>query len=196
DQLDENVDVRIARERRRLGEPFHFLEIDAAVLVARSCADGNDVDGTPATSYQRVALMRDLGKQCGANRAQPGDAHFQRWWHNVRARCERRVASGTTLCSCSGAWSRKRRTLRAAWRIRCSFSTSATRTYPSPYSPKPMPGDTAISAFSTSSLENSMLPSELKGSGIGAHANIDARGDGTCQPARPKLSTRTSRRRL
>jgi hypothetical protein len=31
-------------------------------------------------------------------------------------------------------------------------------------SPKPMPGDTAISAFSTSSLENSTLPSVVKGS--------------------------------
>ena len=48
--------------------------------------------------------------------------------------------------------------LRAAWRMRCSFSTSAMRTKPSPRSPNPVPGDTATSAFSTSSLENSTLP--------------------------------------
>ena len=34
------------------------------------------------------------------------------------------------------------------------------------------------------------------GSGIGDQANIEARGAGTCQPARPKLSTSTSRRFL
>ena len=61
---------------------------------------------------------------------------------------------------------------------------------------EPGPGETATSAFSTRSLENSTLPSVWKGSGIGDQANIDARGDGICQPARPKLSTSTSRRRL
>ena len=36
--------------------------------------------------------------------------------------------SFTTLCSVSSAVSKKRRTPRAAWRMRCSFSTSARRT--------------------------------------------------------------------
>jgi hypothetical protein len=80
--------------------------------------------------------------------------------------------------------------------MRCSFSTSAMRTKPSPYSPKPIPGETAMSAFSTRSLENSTLPRLLNGSGIGDQANIEARGDGTSQPARLKLSTSTSRRFL
>jgi len=47
---------------------------------------------------------------------------------------------------------------------------SAMRTKPSPRSPKPVPGDTATSAFSTRSLENSTLPSVLNGSGIGDQA--------------------------
>ena len=38
------------------------------------------------------------------------------------------LAIGTTLCSVRSAVSKKRRTLRAAWRMRCSFSTSAMRT--------------------------------------------------------------------
>ena len=63
---------------RRLGEPFHFLEIDAAVLVARSRADGDNVDRAPATRRKRLALVRDLGEQRSTDRAQPGDAHFQR----------------------------------------------------------------------------------------------------------------------
>ena len=41
---------------------------------------------------------------------------------------QRRFARGTTLCNFSGAVSRKRRRLRAAWRMRCSFSTRAMRT--------------------------------------------------------------------
>ena len=44
------------------------------------------------------------------------------------------------MCSISGPVSRKRRMLRAAWRMRCSFSTKAMRTWPSPFSPKPAPG--------------------------------------------------------
>ncbi len=36
--------------------------------------------------------------------------------------------SFTTLCSVCSAVSKKRRTPRAAWRMRCSFSTSASRT--------------------------------------------------------------------
>ena len=68
--------------------------------------------------------------------------------------------------------------LRAAWRMRCSFSTSAMRTWSSPCSPKPMPGATATSACSISSLENSSEPRCRNGSGIGAQANIDAAGAG------------------
>src|SRR4029079_13954897 len=114
----------------------------------------------------------------------------------ISSGCYRPVARGTTLCNFSGADSRNRRMLHAACRMRCSFSTSAMRTNPSPRSPKPVPGDTATSAFSTRSLENSTLPRPLNGSGIGDQANIEAAGGGTSHPARPKLSTSTSRRRL
>src|SRR5690606_20157728 len=49
---------------------------------------------------------------------------------------------------------------RTAWRVRCSFSISAKRTYSSPYSPKPTPGDTATLASANSRLENSSEPME------------------------------------
>ena len=42
--------------------------------------------------------------------------------------------------------------------MRCSFSTSAKRTCPSPSGPNPIPGDTATCAFSSSSLANSSEP--------------------------------------
>ena len=48
--------------------------------------------------------------------------------------------------------------LRTAWRIRCRFSTSARRTWPSPYSPKPMPGETATLASSSRSLLKASEP--------------------------------------
>ena len=44
--------------------------------------------------------------------------------------------------------------------------------------------------------QNSTEPRSRNGSGIGAQANIVAGGGGMFQPARPKLSTRQSRRRL
>ena len=47
---------------------------------------------------------------------------------------------------------------RTAWPMRCSFSTRAKRTKPSPPGPKPTPGDTATFASRTSNLANSRLP--------------------------------------
>ena len=46
-----------------------------------------------------------------------------------------------------------------ACRVRCSFSIRAKRTNPSPIGPKPIPGDTATSAFSIRSFANSSDPS-------------------------------------
>ena len=57
-------------------------------------------------------------------------------------------------------------------------------------------GETATSAFSINKVENSTVSRVRNASGNGAQANIEARGAGTSQPARPKLSTSTSRRRL
>ncbi len=53
---------------------------------------------------------------------------------------------------------RPRLSWRQAWAMRCSFSMRAKRTYPSPWGPKPMPGDTATSQSVTTSLANSMEP--------------------------------------
>src|SRR5690606_7044758 len=68
--------------------------------------------------------------------------------------------------------------LRAACRMRCSFSTSARRTYWSPYSPKPTPGATATPVSWISSFANSSEPRCAYWSGIGDHTNIVAFGEG------------------
>src|ERR1700751_2448918 len=57
------------------------------------------------------------------------------------------------------------------------------RTKPSPYSPKPTPGDTATLARSSSSFEKARLPMPRYSAGTGAQANIDAAGGGTSPQA-------------
>src|SRR5213593_3291029 len=70
---------------------------------------------------------------------------------------------------------------RIACRVRCSFSTRPKRTYSSPYSPNPRPGDTATFASCRSSLENSSDPMVRYASGIRAQTNMVARGFSTFQ---------------
>ena len=71
----------------------------------------------------------------------------------------------------------------AACLILCSFSTRPILTKFSPYSPNPIPGATEISASLRSNLENYNEPKDLNFSGIGAHANIVASGEGISHPA-------------
>ena len=84
---------------------------------------------------------------------------------------------------------------RIAWRVRASFSIIAKRTCASPYSPKPMPGDTDTFAFASTCFANSSEPSDAYASGILAHTYIDAFGTSTSQPASCRPFTSTSRRR-
>ncbi len=83
---------------------------------------------------------------------------------------------------------------RTACRVRFSFSIIAKRTYSSPYSPKPMPGDTETFAFASSFFVNSSEPAARYGSGILAHTYIDAFGMSTIHPASCSPLTSTSRR--
>jgi len=74
DQFDEDVDAGIARQRHRVGEPFHLLQVEAAVLAFVARADRHHLDGAPAARGQLLALARELRDQCGADIAQTGDA--------------------------------------------------------------------------------------------------------------------------
>ena len=132
------------RARARAGRSenhFIFLSLNSAILCARARTHRDDLDGAATTRGQRLTLTCNLGNKGGADCAQTGDTHFQGCGHEcvcpwLAPRNER-----DDVVQLSGACSRNRRTLRAAWRIRCSFSTSAMRTKPSPYSPKPIPGE-------------------------------------------------------
>ena len=83
---------------------------------------------------------------------------------------------------------------RTACRVRASFSIIAKRTYSSPNSPKPMPGDTDTFACASSCFVNSSEPCARYASGILAQTYIDAFGLSTIQPASCRPLTSTSRR--
>src|SRR5262249_7917762 len=99
-----------------------------------------------------------------------------------------------TACSQSGSSCRKALIPRPACEIRCSFSTSANRTWPSPRSPNPTPGETATPAFLSSNFANSSEPIFANGSGTLAHTNIVPLGEGTLHPAAFRPLIRQSRR--
>ena len=81
DQFDEHVDAVRARERNRIGEPRHLLQTDAALLGLGARADRDDLDAAPAARGKRLALLRHLGNQRRAYRAQTGDAYSERLRH-------------------------------------------------------------------------------------------------------------------
>src|SRR6478736_5246234 len=132
-QLNEDINAGFASERHWIGEPSHLLEIDAAISRTRAGTNRNDLDDAATASGQCLTLAGNLGNQGGTDRAQSGDTNFQRLRAHdlypstglcprpesricfsgsglglqpsrVLARVQRRVASGTTLWSCSGAW--------------------------------------------------------------------------------------------
>jgi len=101
--------VRNAQAHRRIAlQPLDLIpegERLESKLVERL------VDSLLDDRIQSVELPRRFGRQDNC----PGSAHAG-------------FFNCTTLCSVWSALSKKRRTPRAAWRMRCSFSTSASRT--------------------------------------------------------------------
>jgi hypothetical protein len=86
-----------------------------------------------APQYRRPSPKRAVAEDAGVKRkplyewrdAQARIAEIERVIGRPAHAC---VLSFTTLCSVSSAVSKNRLTPRAAWRMRCSFSTSARRT--------------------------------------------------------------------
>src|SRR6516164_2690987 len=77
DQLHEDVDLAIARERYRVGDPTQFLVTDVALLAARARTNCDDLDRATATSGECVALALDEAGDARADRAQAGNTEFQ-----------------------------------------------------------------------------------------------------------------------
>ena len=53
--FDQNIDRRIRRERYRIGHPANSFQIDVALFAARTRADRDDLNGTPAARNELVA---------------------------------------------------------------------------------------------------------------------------------------------
>src|SRR5262249_60863954 len=83
DQLHEDVDLAIARERYRVGDPTQFLVTDVALLAARARTNCDDLDRATATSRECVALALDEAGDAPDARAQAGNTEVQ--WSGHRA---------------------------------------------------------------------------------------------------------------
>ena len=78
---------------------------------------------------QPRAVLCSRLQQSGAHRAEAGDAQSQRLAHaNCRLSVMPFAELGSRYACVSGARARNFLMLRAAWRMRCSFSTRAMRT--------------------------------------------------------------------
>src|SRR5690606_32798274 len=108
-----------------------------------------------------LAVARKHRQRAAADRAEPQQTDANRLRGDVaRRKIGRRAVHALLRLASTSTRSRRKssRSERIAWRVRCSFSMSEKRTYSSPYSPKPMPGETATLASASSFFENSSEP--------------------------------------
>ena len=203
--------VTIATAHAADGSPPDYASLAAAggTLVLfmglarlRELADGLDPRGDGRRHARRGGLARHVPDQEVATATldeiadvaggAPGPALVVD--RRRRRRCPR-PAVGLRPARLGGPASRTRRMPRTAWRIRCSFSTSAKRTKPSPPGPKPDPGETAtLPSRARCSAKASEPIAGERAPGTGAQANIVPRGLGNDQPARSRPSQSASRR--
>jgi len=173
EQLDDDINAGIVDDIVRVARQRDAAQIRRAppLEVARHRAP--DLDAAPGAAPDFIGVARQHIQRAAADGAKPQQAHRNRFHF---------VPPNVLLM------------LRTAWRMRCSFSMRLKRRWPSPYSPKPTPGETATCARSSSILANSSDPIARNSSGSGAHTNIVARGLSNSQPALASPSHSTSRR--
>src|SRR5262249_19190004 len=125
----EHIDTWILRQSDRIVNAAEPGDIGARIppmLERRYC---DDVDGPPGTGGDGIAVLGKKLQQAAADSADTGQSDLQSVTHgkvqNVLFALE---AMGMTLCIVFADSERNLRILRAAWRMRCSFSTRAMRT--------------------------------------------------------------------
>ncbi len=182
DQLDDDVDLGIVDHRERiigdldLVQPSHLLRI---VGPRRRMGDSDSAAGT-AGDLRGVA--RQHVDRAAADRTQPQQPDIDRFHGIILLNSIFQIRSVQPTAFSRPSLRNMSRMPRTAWRVRCSFSISPKRTWSSPYSPKPIPGDTATLASASSflrKLQRAHLPVRL---GIGAQTNMVAFGRSTAQP--------------
>ncbi len=115
DQFHHHIGVA-GGQRQRVGDKVGNVE--AARLFCVAGGNRHDVQLAAGAGGQIVVARRQRLDHAAADRAQTGDGDLERL-HFALSR-----SAGALLVP----WERNFFTLRAAWRMRCSFSTSATRT--------------------------------------------------------------------
>src|SRR5690606_28479244 len=129
--------------------------------------DSRDHDAAATATGDLFAIAGEDVEGAPANRADAQQAHPDRTeFFQVPLHITARMRAGFPAPQAARGFTRPSRRKvsrmpRTAWRIRCSFSIRAKRTWVSPYSPKPMPGETATLASSSSFLANSSEPMAL-----------------------------------
>jgi len=78
DEFDQAIDLGRSRQFDGIVEPGQPGEIDAAVAVAITRADGGDADGAATAQTQRIVLTPQDAKDRCADRAKPGEADPER----------------------------------------------------------------------------------------------------------------------
>src|SRR5512137_691824 len=141
DQFDHDVDCRIGEDLLRIGGQHSGGQADASITLDIKIRNSNELHRhTDAALDQSGVPQENLG-DAAPNRAESNEANPH-----------------TRLHSSAPSSLRDLRIPRTACLVRCSFSTSANRTYSSPPSPNPIPGETATFASRNNSFENSSDP--------------------------------------
>ncbi len=71
-QFDEDVDLRIGRERHRIGDPARLRTAEVTRPCGVAGADRDHVDRAAATLRQHVAVLGKQPHHGGTDRAEPG----------------------------------------------------------------------------------------------------------------------------
>ena len=119
DQLDNHIG-RAAGQRDRIVVPVQTRDIRGARLCPVARRNGHQFQRTAGALGEFLAARHQELRDAAADRSQPRDCNLQG--------CRHFAPSSSDAAFVFADMARKRFTLRAAWRMRCSFSTSAMRT--------------------------------------------------------------------
>ncbi len=123
DQLDEDIDLIGRGERNRIVEPAQGRDVHRT--RPRTRPGGHPDDLCYAARRGEPGVVRQELEQARADRAQPGDAQTPFSIRHPGSYC---AAMAVSRLKSASALFRNFFTLRAACRIRCSFSTNPMRT--------------------------------------------------------------------
>ena len=143
DQLHDNVDRRIGENLLCIGREQARRQRNTSVACHIEVGNTNKLDRHTDPAADQGGILQQNLCDTHPNRSEPNDADAHTRHHGSEPSSFRVFRMPRTACL-----------------VRCSFSTRPNRTYSSPPSPNPIPGDTATFASRSKSFENSSDPRE------------------------------------